>query len=74
MDEIIDKLNLMTAERKLFILKELPRHLCEANQFDRLRKILTNYFFVKSKVSKKMIYSLIDDYQSAIFNTLENSD
>jgi WD40 repeat protein len=61
-DHLGEKLQQLDAERRAYILALLPVHLAEAQLYDQLHSLLTDFQFMNAKVSHLGVHPLIDDY------------
>jgi WD40 repeat protein len=56
----------LSGEEADYLIAQLPMHLVQAESWDRLDSILTEFGFVKAKSSRAGIYRLISDYIVAL--------
>src|SRR5271170_3779628 len=57
-----EKLQQMDAERRVYAIALLPIHLADAQLYDRLYSLLTDFQFMSAKVALLGVHPLIDDY------------
>ncbi|NES01066.1 MAG: WD40 repeat domain-containing protein, partial [Symploca sp. SIO1B1] len=65
MSNLVTRLAKMPSDQKRATLANLPTHLANAAQAERLQSLLTNFGFIEAKVSELEPQSLIEDYNLA---------
>ncbi|MGB0385587.1 MAG: hypothetical protein ACPGWR_12255 [Ardenticatenaceae bacterium] len=73
MNNLIDRLNCMSPERRCYTLQTLPAHLADARQGERLQCVLTDSNFLQAKMEAFGLSCMIEDYDLASIPNLLNS-
>jgi WD40 repeat protein len=73
MNDLKNRLAKMPPEQRLYTLAELCNHLASARQFDRLKELLTNIFFLEGKVEAGLVFGLANDFRRA-FHALPSGE
>jgi WD40 repeat protein len=60
------RLSSLTLEKRIYLLRTLPRHLVDADQIERIHSLLTDLEFVEAKCSMGMVNDLQGDYILAL--------
>ncbi|NEP50062.1 MAG: hypothetical protein F6K65_15070 [Moorea sp. SIO3C2] len=74
MSNLVTRLAKMPSDQKRATLASLPTHLAKAAKAERLQSLLTNFYFIKAKVSELDPQQLIEDYDLAWLPTVQISE
>jgi WD40 repeat protein/tetratricopeptide (TPR) repeat protein len=64
--DLAKRLSTMSSEKRMYALRTLPQHLVDADQLERLHKLLIDLEFIDAKCAAGMVYDLQADYALAL--------